>query len=272
MPSFAPLSPLPFLSPYVFVSPCHSCSFAGWWEASEGMSKRHLRRVCERHSVISVGSDVSLRACLWSYQQPRDNRWWRRKEGKHPEAGWQRGEVTAEQEHRGVRGSEGRAWSGSSDHVGSFKPCFYFPPLSFLPVSPSPKSFCTCRASSSRSALTGPSCVLALWPTALFDFVCMCAIRGGVGFVGGTKSFFSLKGLIFVAGLSDLRSLHDRSTPALSKWQRLTRATGLSDGCPPRRGICSVKEQAGATDWCARRVALRRENAPFTVDESFSKL
>lgn len=124
-PSFAP-SPLPFLSPSVSRSPCHSCSFAGWWEASEGMSKRHLRQVCERHSVILVERDVSLRACLWSYPQPGDNRWCRRKDnpGNHPGAGWQCGEVTMEREYTGAEGSSGRVWAGSSVHVPSFKLCF----------------------------------------------------------------------------------------------------------------------------------------------------
>ena len=78
------------------LQPCHSRSFAGWWEASEGMSRRHLRQVCERHGVISVQRDVSLGACLRSYPQPGDNRWCRRKgnPGNHPGAGWRCGEVS----------------------------------------------------------------------------------------------------------------------------------------------------------------------------------
>lgn len=220
------------------------------------MSKRHLRQVCERHSVISVGSDVSLKACLWSYQQPRDNRWWRRKGGGANTQG-QDGNVRRLPQSKSAEGSEGRAWAGSSARVVSFKfwifilvfthphPTSTHPPL--LPNFPSLKSFSTCRTSSSRYALTGPSCVLALWPTALFDFVFVCATRGGVCVCEGV--FFSpqpLKDLIFVTGLSDLCSLHHRSTPALGKWQRLMRATSPSDRCPPRPGICSVREQAGA--------------------------
>lgn len=88
------------LSPSVSLSPCHSCSFAGWWGASEGMSRSHLRQACERHSVISVERDVSLRACLQLYPQLGDNRWCRREDnpGNHPRAGRQRGEVTSERE------------------------------------------------------------------------------------------------------------------------------------------------------------------------------
>lgn len=125
-PSFTP-SHFPFLSVSVSLSPCHSCSFAGWWEASEGMSKRHLRQVCERHSVISVERHISLRACLWSYPQLGDNRWCRKKEnpGKHPGAGRLRGEVTAERQYtEGAEGSSGQVWDGSPTHVQSFKLCF----------------------------------------------------------------------------------------------------------------------------------------------------
>lgn len=51
--------------------------------------------------------------------------------------------------------------------------------------------------------------------------VCTCAHRGG----GVSLFSWRLKGLIFVAGLSDLRSLHARSMPVPTKWQRLMRAT-----------------------------------------------
>lgn len=124
--SFTP-SPFPFLSVSVSLSPCHSCSFAGWWEASEGMSKRHLRQVCERHSVIAVERDVSLRACLWSYPQLGDNRWCRRKDnpGKSPGAGWLCGDITVERECTdGAEGSSGRVWASLLAHVQSFKLCF----------------------------------------------------------------------------------------------------------------------------------------------------
>lgn len=143
MPPFAPSSVS--VSLCLSLSPCQSCSFAGWWEASEGMSKRHLRQVCERHGVISVESDVSLRACLWSYQQPGDNGWCRRKDnrGKHPGAAWQCGKVTIEQEYTGAEGSSGWVWAGSPTHVLSFKLCFCLPdapslhsPFSSCPIIP----------------------------------------------------------------------------------------------------------------------------------------
>lgn len=159
-------------------------------------------------------------------------------------------EVTVEREYRGAEGSSGRVWAGPPAHVPSFKLCFYLPDVHPPPStchSLPPRSFSTCRAPSTRSALTGPSCMRALWPTALFDFVFVFVCAGVcVRFCtkrGGGVSLFScrLKGLIFVAGLSDLRSLHARSMPAPSKWQRLMRATRPSDGCPLRQGICSSK-------------------------------
>lgn len=128
MPLLLPPSPFPSLSVSVSLSPCHSCSFAGWWEASEGMSKRHLRQVCERHSVILVERDVSLWACLWSYPQLGENRWCRKKDnpGKHPGAWWLRGEVTGERQcTEGAEGSLGQVWDGSPAHVQSSKLCFY---------------------------------------------------------------------------------------------------------------------------------------------------
>lgn len=214
------------------------------------MSKRHLRQVCERHGVISVESDVSLRACLWSYQQPGDNEWCRRKDnrGKHPGAAWQCGKVTIEQEYMGQRGHQGEcelALQLTSYHLNSVFVCLMPPPSTrhSLPA----QSFPTCRAASTRSALTGPSCMRILWPTALFDFayvfVCaclsvhLCAKRGG----GVNLVSWPLKDFIFVAGLSDLCCLHARPVPAPSKWQRLMRVTSLSDGCPSWQGICSSK-------------------------------
>lgn len=239
------------------------------------MSKRHLRQVCERHSVILVERDVSLKACLWLYPQPGDNRWCRRKDnpGNHPGAGWQCGEVTVEREHTGAEGSSGRVWAGSSAHVPSFKPCFCLPDAPASPPSTChclpPQSFSTCRASSSRSPLTGPSCVRILWPTALFDFVfvflcaCMClhlfAMRGG----GGSLFSWRLKGLIFVAGLSDLCSLHARSMPAPSKWQRLMRATHPLTGARYDREYVLPNSKLVATEWRTHRAALSLHRNAF---------
>lgn len=142
MPPFAP-SPLPFLSPSVFpslpVKAAHS-------QVDGRHQKGWVRGIWDKCvRVISVESDVSLRACLWSYQQPGDNEWCRRKDnrGKHPGAAWQCGKVTIEQEYTGAEGSSGWVWAGSPTHVLSFKLCFCLPdapslhsPFSSCPIIP----------------------------------------------------------------------------------------------------------------------------------------
>ena len=176
------LSPPPLLPFCLSLSPCHSCSFAGWWEASEGMSRRPLRQVCERHSGLSVERDVSPRACLWSYPQPGDNRWCRREgnPGNHPGAGWQRWAVTVEREYTergGVTRPTELALPPMSHHLHWVFDCLL--PLPSLCPSLPPQSFSRCRASSNRSALTGPSCVCTLTDCSFWLCVCVSKERRG---------------------------------------------------------------------------------------------
>lgn len=87
---------------------------------------------------------------------------------------------------KGSEGSLGWAWDSSSALVTSrklSKSSSHHSTFDFL----SPKSFPTCGLSSSRSALTGPSCMHTLWPTALFDFVCAAVCACGWACVGVCK-------------------------------------------------------------------------------------
>lgn len=147
------------------------------------MSRRHLRQVCERHSGLSVERDVSLRACLWSYPQPGDNRWRRREgnPGNHPGAGWQRWAVTVEREYTergGVTRPTELALPPMSHHLNWVFDCLLLP-LPSLCHSLPPQSFSRCRASSNRSALTGPSCVCTLTDCSFWLCVCVSKERRG---------------------------------------------------------------------------------------------
>lgn len=193
MSPYFPPSPQLLLS--VPCSGCHGRSFAGWREASEGMSKRHLRQACEGHGVISVERAVSFRGLsLVISWNMADNAWCR--EERRTRANPQR----QDEEVRSV-GSTLALLLLSNHSQCAF--VLLMRPLLNCCVEPHP----------AWSFLTGPSCMRTLAPTALFDFVFI------------SLSSWRLSGLIFVAALSDLCCLYARSMPTACKWQRLMRAT-----------------------------------------------
>lgn len=274
MPSFAPPPLFPFCLPMsssLLVTAAHSQVDGrhqkGW---VRGIWDKCVRDTAQyRWGAMSLWKPVS--GHISSHETTHDD------EERGANTQGQGGNVERLPPSKSTEGSEGWAWAGSSAPV-SFKLWICIlaftiplttptPPL--LPNFPSPKSFSTCRTSSSRSAPTGPS--WALWPTALFDFVFVCATRGGVG--GGKVFFFPNLWRIWflwqgcqisVPSTTDQRQHWVSGSVWREPPARLTGAHIDQEYVPSESKLVP-------TEWC-RHIPARWEPGPFTGNKSFIKL